>query len=553
MMKLFCRLFLSLFVITLMPLQAIIGQSLQVGDPFELYLRALNPNDAPSHQIRPYLTLDSVNMVDKQITTHPWQEHNWFLSAETNKQKIFSLYTPNVKTTWNSNIPFGQNDGSLWQGRGLNSYISLGTYAEYGPLQISFRPELTYSQNRDFELSPFSPNQTLSDYAPPFNRRYDAPQRFGPDPVSNFHLGESYITLNWKSVSAGISNQNIWTGPALNYPVVFSNNAPGFVHGFIGTGKPADTRIGQFEGKVLWGGLYESDWFDEDPSNNMRYINAIMFNYSPSFLEGLHLGAARTYLLIYPEGGLQLSDYFLVAIPFTKDNFMTDDNLSGNDEGYQMLSLFGRWAFANSGFEVYGEWTRNDHARDNRDLSVHFTHARAYMLGFLKRADLTPNHFILLNAELNKLSPERGGLGDYRRAGAYYTNNTVIHGFTNRGQIMGSAHGPGSNSYLAKLLWYNPHGYAGLSFQHVVYGTDILNRNLSIINRFQEESYSEHELRETELRFGLHGLLFAPSSFEIELNSYYSRFSNRYFIHGSRESNFNIELTIRYSLPGFHR
>ena len=55
----------------------------------------------------------------------------------------------------------------------------------------------------------------------------------------------------------------------------FSDNAPGFLHAFIRTGKPVRTGIGVLEGRWIVGGLKESDYFDDDISNDVRSISAV--------------------------------------------------------------------------------------------------------------------------------------------------------------------------------------------------------------------------------------------------------------------------------------
>ncbi|MEX1130391.1 MAG: capsule assembly Wzi family protein [Candidatus Woykebacteria bacterium] len=541
------------------------AQTIPVGDPLEEYVRYLYLDGNPSFNIRPISGIEigtaGVFPVPEHSgakrmqqgtrrKVHPWQDVQLFNS---DVRSLYGLYTPSLMTTYNSEMAFGQNDGALWQGRGLNSAVSFGGYLDVGPLHVSFRPVITYSQNREFELSPFDAHPEVSAFSAPFDRRYDVPQRFGSDPFSRFDLGESSVELQYKGFAAGVSNKNIWTGPAVQNPILFSNNAPGFLHGFLGTYRPVTTPIGSFEGRLIWGGLRESDYFDEDPGNDLRFINAVTLNYSPSFIPGLSIGAVRTFLLTYPEDGLDTSDFFSVAIPFTKENFYSEDSPQGNDDGYQMISLFGRWAFPSAGFEVYGEWARNDHSRDNRDLSIHFTHARAFMFGGVKRLELSGNRWLVFNTEWTNISAERGGSSEYRSAGTYYTNGTVIQGFTNRGQLMGAAIGPGSDSQLGKVRLYDEWGLAGLSFNRIDYQQDRLERNLDTINSAQEGTYQRYELNEVEYRFGLHGLVFLPYNLEVQADIYQSRFFNRHNIYGDDVSNTNVQVTVRYQLESFRR
>ena len=63
------------------------------------------------------------------------------------------------------------------------------------------------------------------------------------------------------------------------------NNATGVPHLDIGTSKPMDTKWGKFEFKIFWGLMDESDYFDEDESNDQRYPTGAVFGFQPKFIE----------------------------------------------------------------------------------------------------------------------------------------------------------------------------------------------------------------------------------------------------------------------------
>jgi hypothetical protein len=93
----------------------------------------------------------------------------------------------------------------------------------------------------------------------------DLPQRFGPDPLTEFHWGQSLIGLRrWGLVLAyGTANQ--WWGPARHNPLIMSTNAPGFPHLSLGTDTGYRVPGGWLDFTMLWGTLRESKWLDEDP------------------------------------------------------------------------------------------------------------------------------------------------------------------------------------------------------------------------------------------------------------------------------------------------
>lgn len=529
------------------------AQSIPTGDPFEFYTRVLQLSDTtysgPSFNIRPITKSHIVNQLSavsyQQSLRHPWANHSFF--AENLEQRL-TIYAPKLTTTWNSSMPSGQNDGAMWQGKGLNTAFSLGAFAALGPLEVAFRPEFGHSRNRDFGLSPLPAAEGLSEYAYPSPRNViDYPQRFGDEPYSWFHPGQSFARLRYKAWSAGVSTANMWTGPAIHNPVLFSNNAPGFFHAFIGTVTPARTPIGKVEGKLFWGSTRESGYYDDNSDNNRLFIPGIILNYSPSFIPGLHLGGIRTYYQYYPPGGISFSDITRIVEPFTKENFSTEENPTGNDQASQMLSIFGRWVHPGSGFETYFEWGRNDHALDMRDVSGQPEHSRAFVLGFLKTISLPQNRLLAVNTEITHL--ERSRTLHTRDYPTWYQHHIIQHGFTNRGQVIGSGIGPGSNSQLIRVQLYDAWGLGGISLNRVEHQNDRLERHFAVISDLQEESkLTFADLQEVEFRLGLHAVIFLPRRLELQADFYQSKFFNRHNMYEETAGNTNIGFTLRYRI-----
>ena len=53
------------------------------------------------------------------------------------------------------------------------------------------------------------------------------PERFGKNSHNKTTFGQSSIRINWKSLSLGISNENLWWGPSLRNSIMMSNHAQG--------------------------------------------------------------------------------------------------------------------------------------------------------------------------------------------------------------------------------------------------------------------------------------------------------------------------------------
>jgi len=165
-------------------------------------------------------------------------------------------------------------------------------------------------------------------------------------------------------------------GPGIRNSIVMSNNAPGFPHALLGMGEPLRVGIGRIEARWIWGRFQESDWFDPAASRDRRFITGLVATFAPDALEGLTLGLTRVFYVLVPDGGVPLGDYFAVFRGVRKKTFITPENPTGDDEHDQMISLFGRWVLAASGFEVYGERARNDHSFELRDFLLEPEHSQ---------------------------------------------------------------------------------------------------------------------------------------------------------------------------------
>jgi hypothetical protein len=143
------------------------------------------------------------------------------------------------------------------------------------------------------------------------------------------------------------------------------------------------------------------------------------------------------------------SDYLPMFQAFTKDNFHTDENVRGTDAADQKLAFYFRWDFVESGFEVYGEWGREDHALDKRDILGQPDHTRAYVLGTRKRSQIDDRMSVTTTIEQTVLSNTNTYL--VRPTGSWYGHNLIRQGHTNRGQLLGSSLGPGGEGQYALI------------------------------------------------------------------------------------------------------
>lgn len=562
------------------------AQTLPVGDPLETYIRILqadaDPAKTSSYLIRPLNSTNIELLREENVQLHPWQNNPTFAGLEEWNRYMDGRLTiiplsPRMSTYYNNNLPLGQNDGLMWQGRGYNHLASAGLHIEYGPLRATLRPEFTHSINRSFEALP--PGRVYISWPYEGNEymqrlsRIDMPYRFGDNSFSTFHAGQSTLSLNYAGATAGVSTANNWSGPALHNPLLMSNNAPGFFHAFLGTDGPLQTQYGNIEARMFWGGLKESDYYDDNPANNLRFISGLEFNYSPPFLPELSVGFARTFVEYYPEDGLTFSHLVRPFNAFTKDNFSESQEVQFSyndnpttqtgDTAINLMSFFARWKIPQHNFEVWAEWGKNENTNDRRNFLLERVHTRSYVLGFQKRFEIPQNRWITFNGEITQIENlEDTGGTDYP---VWYEHLYVSQGYTHRGQVLGAGIGPGGTSQKFRVDFYDKLGLLGFSANRIEYNNDRLYRHQSHIVRNQErilkdhwdhtipQNPSAHDIHETEFRFGGHLLLFLPYNFEFQGDIYRSILLNRFNVYDNDYTNLNLQFTLRYQIPGMGR
>ena len=454
------------------------GQALPVGDLLEEYLRALELlGKAPPGAVTVRPAPVWVGQVPGDTVRHPWQR--WLRrdrgEGEGGDGPRGSLDPVGVRTSWNSEIPFGWNDGAVWRGVGATVAVEGGATGSWGPLSVTVRPTLIYNQNASMGLVPVSrPGATRYGY--PW-RRIDLPQRFGPDPFWTLDPGQTMVRLTWRGISAGFGTENLWWGPGTENAILMSNNAAGFPHASLATGRPVNVGIGTLEAQWIWGRLGASDWADDVTGlldnyalSDTRFITGAVWAFKPRGLEEVTLGAGRVFTLMVPRGGMGVGDYFLIFQRGTKDNFVSESNPGGEDLRNQMLSLFARWARPGSGFEAYVEWARDDHALDFKQVLLEPAHSQGFTLGFRQAKPLSGDRFLSFHGEVTTL--ERGETAKLYDLTSWYENWSVPTGHTQKGQLLGAHVGPGGNGQFLAADLFAPWGRAGVFLRRRVWDND---------------------------------------------------------------------------------
>lgn len=368
------------------------------------------------------------------------------------------------RATWNSSIPYSLNDGAQWAGRGLTNTLSGGLRAEHGPVSASFAPEIIYEQNRPFTIIP-AKTAGRSVYSSPWHggaESMDLPLRFGDQPITQIDLGDSWIEVREHGLAAGASTDEQWWGPGIRNGIILSNNAAGIPQVYLRTANPIATPLGQIEFRWELGVLTESAFFDTTSTNNIRAFNAVAVTLRTAVDTGLTVGIARA--VYSPATGVAaLIDHSIDV--FSRWNQVSNTTSpSPANPNDQILSAFARWVFPDAGLEAYGEWAKM-FAPGLRELLVDPQQHQGYTLGFqwVGRRGSAPS--LRIQAEATMLEQTPPALVTVTPI--FYTSRFIPQGYTQRGQIIGAAVGPGGSSQWVAGDWLRPRWRAGVFVQRM--------------------------------------------------------------------------------------
>lgn len=355
----------------------------------------------------------------------------------------FGFLSPNTSVRYNSEFPYGSNDAAIWAGRGATIAAQGGVYAALGPLSVTLMPIVFRAENTSFPLAFSTLPCACGD--PIYGTAVDRPQRFGTQPYQRLDPGQSTVRVDALGLAAGFTSANEGWGPSMEYPFILGNNAPGFPHVFFGSSNPLPILVGKAQLKVIYGRLDQSRYSPVTGSKfyssfvetgRVRFASGFIATFQPRGFDGLEIGASRFIQSIWPRTGIPSSYLRKPLQAFLKKNQPgIDQQLAGTDN--QVASFFARWAFRESGLEVYGEYGREDNSYDLRDFVQEPDHSRAYSLGLAKTFGRQSSRFNVLRVEvMNFQLPPLATTG--RGEGGIYIHQTLVQGHTNRGQLLGA-------------------------------------------------------------------------------------------------------------------
>lgn len=433
-----------------------VGHELFVNSELEQYLRLLQTvGEVSPHpwSVRSFGPAE-IARLRPSGERHPWGERYRFEVLEGVR-----LVRPEVAMLGNSHAPYGYNDGAVWAGRGVTVAGRLGVAARFGPLSATIAPEFFQAQNAAFSLHPRSRAGDERFAHPGYPTTIDLPQRFGEGSYGRVTPGQSTIRLDVAGVAAGVSTANQHWGPVWDQPLLLGSNAEGFPHAFVGTSRPANLWIGQLHGRVVWGELRPSEYAAGGVDGRKRWMTGVVASFTPRWLPGLEVGGGRFFHQVWPSGGVGLDDLLWPFQSFLKEGLIDDDRPDGSDPDNQLASVFGRWVIPAAGVEVYGEYAREDHNWNIRDLSLEPDHNSGFVVGMARAWRPSEDRIFSLRAEV--LDTRVSHLQRVRPQTPLYRHSGMREGHTHRGQILGAAGGFGGAHARLALDLYHPGGRWG--------------------------------------------------------------------------------------------
>ena len=421
-----------------------------------------------------------------------------FISKNKSKSVTLKFLGIDFFTEYNSNYPYKRNNGSMLPNRGYQHIISPGIFFNIGPLSIKFKPEHHFGENKSF--NGFSENH----YPEIWAKRYilwnqiDMPERFGEKSFNRLNLGQSSIRLNWKNYSLGFSNENIWWGPSFRNSIMMSNNSEGFNHITFNNIKPVKTFFGFLEWQFITGKLISSGFNPPNAdyefagtklfvpkinqmseTDDWRFLQGFILSISPKWVDGLSFGLIR-WVQMYSaliKGRYTWMEGSPNYFPAFQNLFRKNDKYGDYEaQTNQAAGIFFKWHWKDSKAEFYVEFHHNDSKVNLRDLLLDSDHSRATTLGMQKIFNVKQNKF-LFNWEWTSM--EQTGSRLVRNAGSWYEHGFVRDGYTNKGEVLGSSIGPGSNSHYISLSRIRDDEKIGIAFELIQNDNDFYTDSFS--------------------------------------------------------------------------
>ncbi|AHG91017.1 hypothetical protein J421_3480 [Gemmatirosa kalamazoonensis] len=397
---------------------------------------------------------------------HPWSAR---FRRDTTRALRVHVFSPELDLIGTTGYPvLGVIDGAVWAGRGLTTVLTGGAQLRTRHLSLTVRPTLFRAENVHFSEAPVDPTVPSPHGDAIWGCCIDAPQRFGTGAYMRIDPGESTLRFWTGPVAVGVSSATQAWGPSDENPLVLGAGAAGIPHVFVETSHPLSVGIGRVQARLLIGRPSHS--IVPTDSARARKVAGGVVSFTPRGVPALEVGLARFFHAWLQPEGLGPAD-FLVPLsglfatsraPKRFDDPTAPDFRPKNE----IASVFARWVSVAGHAELWGEYVKNDHPLDRRDLVVEPDHDAAWSLGARKVVRATPRRTTALSAEY--VSAGVSHLNRVRTQTPMYIHFPITEGHTQLGQLLASTAATGGGGFFLRLDTYTQGGARSVGLERFI-------------------------------------------------------------------------------------
>lgn len=372
----------------------------------------------------------------------------------------WSLVGPAATLTQRGGVPDGRGNGAAVAAVGQSVSLSGGWRFQWRWLDLQFAPELHATQNEAFTTFAAGDSARSGFSSPWYFGRYsaDLPSRHGSENLAMLWLGESGIWASGARWRVGATTQlPAWSaGPGES--IVLGRSAAGIPRLEATWRQP--TSLGELQLRWFGGAAVESRFFDQDPKNDLRGIAGARVSFARSLWQ---LGVSRTVM----DGRRDRAPLAAALLPVAR---------AKTDSVIEMLAADLRFTQPASGTDLWLELARQAPLRSFREFALLPSEGLAIRVGVSQALVVSDRRRWVLGFETLRMEmpPQRRDRVDQD----LYTSPTVVHGWTHRGEPLGSGIGPGGQRQILSVDRERVGSSFGFFAERVRWNDDALFRQI---------------------------------------------------------------------------
>lgn len=352
----------------------------------------------------------------------------------------------------------GRGNGAAPAAVGGTIHARVGATYRWQWLTVRFAPELMSAANYGFPTFPAGDSARSGLSSPWYIGNYsaDLPSRQGTDPITQLSLGESGIWAAGEQWMVGATTALPDWGPGIGEGLVLGRTAAGLPR--LEASWRTAVPHGELELRWFNGAAVESRFFDFDPDNDLRGIAGARLSFARPLWR---VGVSRTVM----DGRTTRAPLAAAFLPLTR---------VGSDSVIEMLAADLRIVQPRSGTLVWMELARQAPLKSFREFALLPAEGLAMRVGVSQVLSANDSRKWILGFEAQRLEmpPQRADREDQD----LYTSPTVIHGWTHRGEPLGSGIGPGGQRQMFSVDRETETAGIGFYLERVRWNDDALFR-----------------------------------------------------------------------------